>query len=52
VFRGLGAKFWSGGRLMVPGVASVFDDFGNLVDETLQQRLKKFVEGFISFCEP
>jgi chromate reductase len=52
VFRGLGAKFWTGGRLTVPGASAAFDDQGNLVDEAIQQRLEKFIEGFISFCEP
>ena len=52
VFRGLGAKFWNGGRLVVPDASSVFDDLGNLFDEPIEQRLQKFIEGFISFCEP
>jgi NAD(P)H-dependent FMN reductase len=52
VFRGLGAKFWNGGRLMVPHASSVFDDLGNLIDESIEQRLQKFIEEFISFCEP
>lgn len=50
VMRTLGARHWSGGRLVVPGAASVFDDAGQLMDDTVRQRLEKFVQGFCRFC--
>lgn len=51
VFRGLGSRFWTGGRLMVAGASRVFDDQGSLIDETIQQRLNIFLQGFIEYCE-
>jgi len=51
VFRGLGARVWNGGRLMVSGASKVFDDKGKLVDDDIGQRLDQFLRGFISFCE-
>ncbi len=51
VFRGLGAKHWSGGRLVVSNATRVFDDNGVLVDQSIRQRLEQFIEGFMAFCE-
>lgn len=50
VFRSLGARHWSGGRLMVSGASRVFDDDGALVDDAIAERLERFLEGFIRFC--
>jgi NAD(P)H-dependent FMN reductase len=52
VFRSLGARHWSGGRLMVSGASRVFDENGVIVDESIQQRLEQYMRGFMEFCEP
>lgn len=49
VLRTLGTHPWFGGRLMVSRASSVFDADGNLIDETLRERLQKFVHGFVEF---
>jgi chromate reductase, NAD(P)H dehydrogenase (quinone) len=49
VFRTLGTRFWSGGRLMVPGASRVFDEAGVLVDAQLRERLARFLEDFVAF---
>ncbi len=51
VFRSLGARHWSGGRLMVSGASRVFDENGVLIDESISERLKKFIQGYMEFCE-
>ena len=51
VFRSLGARQWSGGRLMVSSASRVFDQNGVLVDESVQQRLEQFIQGFLKVCE-
>ena len=49
VLRTLGTRFWSGGRLMVPGASRVFDEAGVLVDAQLRERLARFLEDFVAF---
>lgn len=51
VFRSLGARHWSAGRLMVSGAGRVFDSNGDLADEQITQRLEQFVKEFAVFCE-
>lgn len=51
VFRSLGARQWSGGRLMVSSASRVFDQKGVLVDESVHQHLEQFIQGFLKFCE-
>jgi NAD(P)H-dependent FMN reductase len=51
VIRSMGARHWSGGRLMVSGASRVFDDDGILADESIRQRLEQYVKGFMEFCE-
>ena len=51
VFRSLGARQWSGGRLMLSGASRVFDENGVLVDESVRERLEQFTRGFLEFCE-
>lgn len=51
VFRTLGARFFSGERLLVSGASGIFDHDGRILDEKVQQRLEQFVRGFIEFCE-
>jgi NAD(P)H-dependent FMN reductase len=49
VFRVLGARLWSGARLVVPRAASVFDANGELTDAATRESLAGFVEGFVAF---
>lgn len=46
VLRTLGANLWTGGRLMVPGAGKSFDAEGELIDEAVRARLRKFIEDF------
>jgi chromate reductase len=50
VFRCLGARQWTGGRLMVSGAVRVFDDNGVLIDDAVRERLDQFVREFLVFC--
>jgi chromate reductase, NAD(P)H dehydrogenase (quinone) len=49
VLRTLGTLPWFGGRLAVPRAASVFDEAGNLKDAAVEEQLKQFLAGFVSF---
>ena len=49
VMRTLGTELWTGGRLMLPKARNVFDDGGRLVDESVRERLEKFLQGFVQF---
>ncbi len=49
VLRTLGTQPWFGGRLMVSRADGVFDADGSLTDESLRERLQKFVHGFAAF---
>jgi chromate reductase, NAD(P)H dehydrogenase (quinone) len=50
VMRTLGVLPWFEGRLIVSGAAKVFDADGQIVDESIRERLRKFVEGFAAFA--
>ena len=52
VVRTLGARLWTGGRLMVPGAGKLFDAEGELVDDAVRVRLRKFVEDFVAAIAP
>ena len=49
VLRTLGARFWSGGRLMVSRARQVFDGEGALADPKLGEQLGQFLAGFAAF---
>jgi NAD(P)H-dependent FMN reductase len=51
VLRALGARHWSGGRLMVSGASRSFDESGVLNDDAIRQRLEQYISGFVEFCE-
>ncbi|MFC1689135.1 NADPH-dependent FMN reductase [Pseudomonadota bacterium] len=51
VFRGLGARQWTGGRLMVSGAGRIFDENGILLDDAVRERLEQFIREFGAFCE-
>ena len=47
VLHALGAEHWSGGRLLVPGAGRVFDADGRLIDDSVSERLDRFIRNFI-----
>jgi NAD(P)H-dependent FMN reductase len=49
VLRTLGARHWSGGRLMVSRAQSVFGPDGALQDDAIRRQLAEFVHGFALF---
>ena len=49
VMRTLGARLWSGGRLMVTQAGMAFDAEGRLTDDATRQRLQVFMAGFAAF---
>jgi len=49
VLRTLGTHAWFGGRLMVPRAASVFDETGTLKDAAIEEQLRQFLAGYVSF---
>jgi NAD(P)H-dependent FMN reductase len=49
VLRTLGAEPWFGARLTVARAANVFDENGALKDPAVEEQLKKFLEGYVSF---
>lgn len=49
--RALGTRPWFGGQLYVAKAGEVFDEKGNLVDEQVRERLKRFLEGFVAFVK-
>ena len=49
VLRTLGARHWSGGRLMVSRAQSVFGPDGALQDDAIRRQLAEFLHGFARF---
>jgi NAD(P)H-dependent FMN reductase len=49
VLRTLGTQPWFGARLMVSRAAGVFDEAGNLKEPALEEQLKNFLAGYVSF---
>jgi len=49
VMRTLGTQTWFGGRVMVPRANSVFDESGNLKDANVEEQLKQFLAGYVTF---
>lgn len=50
VLRTLGARLWTGGRLMVAGAGKSFSAEGELTDEAMRKRLEAFVADFAAFA--
>ena len=48
VFRTLGADLWAGGRMLVSRAGNVFDANGKIVDDKINDALRKFLEGFVA----
>jgi NAD(P)H-dependent FMN reductase len=49
VLRTLGTHAWLGGRLLVSRAGGVFDESGALKDATIEEQLKQFLAGYVSF---
>ncbi len=49
VLRTLGTNPWFEGRLLVSRAESVFDSDGKLVDESVQRKLRQFMQSFVEF---
>jgi chromate reductase, NAD(P)H dehydrogenase (quinone) len=49
VMRTLGTLAWFGGRLAVPRAANVFDESGALKDAAVEEQLRQFLAGYVSF---
>lgn len=49
VWRTLGARLWTGGRLLVPRARDAFSPEGELTDDDTRRRLRSFLEGFADF---
>jgi len=50
VLRTLGARSWSGGRLMVSRAQQVFDAEGAIADSKVAEQLGQFLAGFVAFA--
>jgi chromate reductase len=50
VLRHLGARHWSGGRLLVSRSGNVFDAEGRITDEGVKKQLAEFVAKFAAFA--
>ena len=51
VLRALGTHHWFGGRLMVSRAHQVFNESGEMVDETARKQLHNFLAGFAAFAQ-
>lgn len=51
VFRTLGVRLWSEGRLMVPRAQAVFAADGSLADAKVRVALGTYLQGFVAFVE-
>jgi NAD(P)H-dependent FMN reductase len=51
VLRTLGTHAWFGGRLLVARAGGVFDEAGALKDATIEEQLKQFLGGYVSFVQ-
>ena len=49
VLRTLRTRVWFGGRLMVSRAGGVFDESGNIKDDTTRNQLQQFMTGFAEF---
>jgi chromate reductase, NAD(P)H dehydrogenase (quinone) len=49
VLRTLGTQPWFGGRIAIARAANAFDPEGNLKDATVEEALKQFLAGYVSF---
>ncbi len=50
IFRMLGVRQWTGGRLLLSRAHTAFDTSGELTDEAMRKQLSTFVRGFADFA--
>lgn len=50
VLRTLGMRLWPA-QMLVPRASEAFDDAGTLTDPRTEERLRKFLAGFVAFVE-
>lgn len=51
VLRTLKTRPWFDGRLMVSRANTVFNDAGELADESVRERLREFLQGYVEFIK-
>jgi NAD(P)H-dependent FMN reductase len=51
VLHTLGTRPWFEGRLLVSRAGSLFDNEGNLTDQDTSERLRRFLEGFVTYVK-
>jgi NAD(P)H-dependent FMN reductase len=51
VFQSIGAHLSPNGRLLVSHASKAFDDDRQLQDETISDRLRRFLDDFATFCD-
>jgi chromate reductase, NAD(P)H dehydrogenase (quinone) len=49
ILRTLGTRPWFGGRLLVSRATTVFDDSGQIMNDSTKEQLRKFIDGFVTF---
>lgn len=52
IFKTLGCRVWSEGRLLVSKANTVFDAAGHLTDATVEANLRQFVTAFAAHLQP
>lgn len=50
ILRALGADIWTGGRLLVPHAAKAFGADGRVLENALEDALRKFLDGFVGYA--
>ena len=51
VLRTLGTRTWFGGKMMVSRAGGVFNEGGELTDESVRAQLQKYLAGFVAFVQ-
>ena len=51
VLRTLGTRPWFGGSLLVSRAATVFDENGRIINDSIKEQLQKFIDGFVTFVQ-
>jgi len=49
VLRTLGANLWTGGRMLIPRAAGIFDATGAISEPAIRDQLQTFLAGFTAF---
>lgn len=51
VLRTLGTRPWFGGKMMVSRAGGVFNEAGELTDQSIRTQLQKYLAGFVAFIK-